>query len=39
VDFFFNDFVCLFDRERKHKQGEWPAEGEGEAGLNPGIMT
>ena len=31
----FKDFVCLFvylfDRERKHKQGECWAEGEGEA--------
>ena len=27
------DFISLFDREREHKQEEWQAEGEGEAGF------
>ena len=34
--FFYNDsfffFKILFIRKREHKQGEWQAEGQGEAG-------
>ena len=34
---FFKDFIYLFDteREREKTQGEWQAEGEGQAGSPP----
>jgi len=37
--FFFKDFIYLFDREREHKQGEWQAEAEREAGSPPSRET